>query len=255
MRLIPENTLRFLMQRPGEIPPPGNDRWGKSVALTPAAPSYCVVNTGMLGDVPTPVALQFEFSLDNQTYSATVPAAFPGIVAVDIMKAVDVKAGGFSSEILLHAGDSMPFCTLLAMALTVNVSISGEGGTTLYVHAVAAPVQTIDCASVTDVPDSPWDDVFTARFPADTGGEFLALPASTAAKQIFIQNNAAVDLYIGFGSLIPSLGPPPVYNMILPGGIHAIYESQLGAFTGAVNAIFAAGGSATDYAVFTRGIS
>lgn len=255
MRLIPEDTLRFLMQRPGEIPAPGNDRWGKATQLTPGQESYCVINTGMIGDLPCAIALQFEFSLDDQTYTPTVPTAFPGLVEIDLIKSVDVKAGSFRESTLLNPGDALPFCTLLARALTVNVSISGEGATSLYIHAVAAPVQTVDCGSITSDPQSPWDDVFTARFPANTGGEFLALPASNAAKQIFIQNNSAVDLYIGFGSLIPSLGPPPVYNMILPGGIHAIYESQLGAFTGAIHAIFAAGGSATDYAVFTRGIS
>lgn len=255
MRLIPEDLLRTLMGRPGEIPAPGNDRWGKSVQLTPQTETYCVVNTGMLGDVPTAVALQLSFSLDDETYTPEVPAAFPGLVSVDLIKAVDVKSGGFRESVLLNPGEAMPFCTLLARALTVNVSISGEGVTGLYVHAVAAPVQTIDCESITNTPNSPWSDVNTLRVAANTAGAFVGLAASPAAKQIFIQNNSAVDLLLGFGSLIPSLGPPPIYNFILPGGIHAIYESVPGAFIGKVRAIFAAGGVSTDYAVFTRGIT
>jgi hypothetical protein len=253
MRLIPEDMLRALMQRPGEIPAPGNDRWGKSVLLQRGG-NYCVINTGMLDAVPTAIALQLAFSLDDQTYTAAVPAAYTGRVLVDLIKAVDVKAGGFRESTTLNPGDAMPFCTLLARALTVNITLLDEAAGPLYVHAVAAPVQTVDCESVTNPPDSPWSDVNTLRVAANTAGVFVGIPAASTTKQIFIQNNSAVDLLLGFGSNLPSLGPPPVYNVILPGGINSIFESQLGAFIGQVRAIFAAGGAATDYAVFTRGI-
>jgi hypothetical protein len=250
----PDEQLQAIMGRSGELPAPGNDRWAKSQRLTIQQPSYTFVNTGYL-PIVTPMALQLEFSIDGDTYTAAVPPAYTGRVDVTITKASDVKSGAFSQDIVLNPGDSMPFCTLLARALTVSVLLLDEAAGPLFVHCVAAPTQTVDCGSITNPSDSPWNDVFTVRVPANTVGVFFPLPASPQARQVIIQNNSSVNLLLGFGSLIPSLGPPPVSNLILPGGFNATWESQLGAFVGAVHGIFAAGGLATEYATFTRGIS
>ena len=252
----PDEVLQALMQRPGEIPTPGNDRWGKSQLLTVAQPSYTFANVGYRGGTPTPMAIQMSFSLDGIIYTPQIPSTYAGSITIGLIKAVDVKAGSFREDTVLTGGQALPFCTLITNGITVNIGLNGEGAAVpLFVHCVICPAETVDCASVTSPPDSPWNDVQTASFPADTVGAFLALDASTGTKQLFIQNNSAVDLLIGFGSVTPDLGPPPVSNLILPGGLHSVWESQLGAFTGKVRAIFAAGGLSTEYATFTRGIS
>jgi hypothetical protein len=249
----PDEQLAELIGRPGDIPRPGNDRWGKAQLLKPGD-SYTFVNVGMQNMVGA-MGLQITFSLDGVHFSSLVPGIGSNSVVVDIIRGVDVKSGAFNETIVLSPNESMPFCTLIAKSLTVSISIPASVSPPgLYVHAVACPVQTLDCESLITPASDSWSDVDSIAIPANTAGSFLALAADPAAKQLIIQNNSAVDLLLGFGSFIPSLGPPPLSNMLLPGGIHAIWESQLGAFVGAVRGIFAAGGVGTEYATFTRGI-
>lgn len=255
----PDDQLQAIMGRSGELPKPGNNRWGKSQLLstnpTRGQPSYAFVSVAEYLPMITPMALQVSFSLDGVTFSPTVPAAYTGALVVEVIRAVDVKSGPFREVFVLNPGDAMPFCTFIARGVTVNIGLINEAAPDIFVHAAACPTQTIDCDAIVPPSTTAWNDVETLRVPADTGGAFVALAAAPGTRQIFIQNNSATDLLLGFGSLIPSNGPPPVYNMILPGGIHAIYESQLGAFVGEVRGIFAAVGSATEYAVFTRGVT
>lgn len=246
----PDEQISALIDRPGDLPLPGNDRWGKAKLLAPGE-SYTFVQVGMQPMIG-PMGIQIEFSRQNQLFFPTVPVG--GAVVVTVTKAVDVKSGQFVEPFQLIAGESLPFCTVIAKALTITI-LNEIGSIPIWIHAAACPVTAVDCESLTLTPTSPWVDVVTNQFPADTVGAFVGLPASSAARQVMVQNNAGVDLLLGFGSLIPALGPPPVYNIILPGSTHAIFESQLGAFTGAIHGIFGGGGLATDYAVFTRGIS
>ena len=254
MRLIPEGLLHQLTGREGDIPRPGFDRWAKAKKLK-AGESYTFIQTGMM-DIITPMALQLAFSIDGIDFSPIVPLTASQHAIVVITKSVDVKSGAFNETYDLTPGNGMPICSLIARALAVTVqNVPDSGSPDLWVHAAACPTTMIDCNSIVANPDSPWNDVVTDTFPANTAGPFVALPASTGAKQIIIQNNTAVPLYLGFGSFNPTPGPPPFSNMVLPGGINAIWESQLGAFIGAVNAAFGPGGLATEYATFTRGIS
>ena len=253
MRLIPEDLLRYLMQRPGELPPPGNDRWGKSVQLTPEQPSYTVVNVGYSGQIPTPWALQLSFSLDGIIYSPQVPAAFPGSVRIDLIKAADIKAGSFNESTILNPGDALPFCTLLAAALTVNVEIVNEGATSLWVHAIAAPTTMVDCDSITPAGNSSWDDSAVQSVPANTVGVFNGILANSSTKKVIVQNNSATDLILAFGSVTPSFGPPLVASIYLPGGLHSVWESTPGEYVGLIRGLWASVGSATEYATFTRG--
>lgn len=249
----PDEQLANLIGRPGDIPRPGNDRWGKSKLLAPGD-SYTFINVGMQPMVGA-MGLQLTFSIDGIHFTSFVPAIGSNSVVVDIIRGVDVKSGAFNETVVLSPNESMPFCTLIAKSLTVSVSIPASVAPPgLYVHAVACPVETLDCESIITPAPTSWSDVNSLSVAANTAGSFLALAADPSAKQLFIQNNSAVDLLLGFGSFIPSLGPPPLSNMLLPGGIHAIWESQLGAFVGAVHAIFAGGGSASQFATFTRGI-
>jgi hypothetical protein len=254
MREIPEGLLYELTGRTGDLPRPGFDRWAKAKKLK-AGESYTFIQTGML-DIITPMALQLAFSIDGINFTPIVPITASQHAIVTVTKSVDVKSGAFVESFDLTPGNGMPICSLIARALTVTVQNVPDSGTPdLWVHAAACPTTMIDCGSITSNPDSPWNDVITDTFPANTPGNFVALPASNGAKQVIVQNNSAVSLYLGFGTFIPSPGPPPFSNLILPGGIHAIWESQLGAFIGAVNAAFGPGGLATDFATFTRGIT
>jgi hypothetical protein len=201
------------------------------------------------------MGIQLAFSIDGVNFQPTVPAIGSNTVVVNLLKAVDVKSGVFNETYHLSPNESMPFCTLIAKALSVSISIPESVALPgLYVHCAVCPVETLDCESLTGPSNNGWSDVQSLSVAADTAGSFLALAASPTSKQVIIQNNSGVDLLLGFGSFIPSLGPPPLSNMRLPGGINAIWESQLGAFLGAVHGIFAAGGLSTDFATFTRGI-
>jgi hypothetical protein len=249
----PDEQLAAITGRVGDLPRPGNDRWGNSQLLKPGQ-SYTFINVGMQPMVGA-MGIQLSFSVDGVHYTSFVPPIGSNSVVIDVIRAVDVKSGAFNETIVLSPNESMPFCTLIAKALTVSVSIpSSTPLPGVYVHAVACPVQTLDCESIITPPLTSWSDVDTVSVAANTVGAFLALPASPDTKQIFIQNNSAVDLLLGFGSFIPGLGPPPFSNMLLPGGIHAIWESEPEAFVGAVHGIFAGGGSAAQFATFTRGI-
>ena len=252
MRLIPESLLYELMGRTGDMPLPGNNRWGNAKKLEKGE-SYTFVNTEML-PIITPMAIQLSFSLDGVTFSPAVPLTFANNIQVDIIKGIDVKSGAFNETTVLIPGESLPFCSLIAKAVTVSVTNQDEGGGAIWVHCAVCPTTMIDCGSVTAGNDQSWNDVSSISFAADTAGPFVALPANTGARQIIIQNNTAVPLYLGFGAFIPNPGPPPFSNMILPGGINAIWESQLGAFTGAIRAAFGPGGLSTEFATFTRGI-
>lgn len=253
MRLIPESLIYQLMGRPGDLPPPGNNRWGKSHMLT-GGESYTFINTDMLPLV-TPMALQLSFSLDGVVFSPTLPLGFGGVLGVTVTKAVDVKSGAFVETTTLNPGDPMPFCSLIAKALTVTISNTSEAAPDIWVHCVACPTEMVDCGSITEGADTSWNDVVSVSFAADTVGSFVALTASTGARQIIIQNNTTVPLYLGFGAFVPAPGPPPFSNLILPGGINAVWESQLNAFKGMIRGAFGPGGSATDFATFTRGVN
>jgi hypothetical protein len=208
-----------------------------------------------MGPIITPMALEISFSIDGVTFTPQVPLTYANQVAVVITKAVDIKSGAFTETTILNPGEGLPFCTLIARALTVTVSIFGESAGELFVHCAACPTQTVDCESIASPANAAWNDVDTTKFAADTVGAFSALVASPSTKQVIIQNDTATDLLIGFGSLIPGLGPPPTANIVLPGGFHGVWESFPGAMVGAVHGIFAAGGSATEFATFTRGIA
>lgn len=253
MRLIPESLLYELMGRTGDMPQPGNNRWGKAQRLKGGS-SYTFVNTEMLPMV-TPMALSISFSLDGINFSPVVPLAFGGVIGVTLMKAVDVKAGAFNESFALNPGEAMPFCSLIAKALTVSIDNTSEAAPDIWVHAVACPTEMIDCGSVTVGADTSWTDVVSVSFAANTIGNFIALDASNGARQVIVQNNTSVPLYLGFGSFIPSPGPPPFSNLILPGGINAVWESQLNAFKGTIRGAFGPGGSGTEFATFTRGVS
>jgi hypothetical protein len=254
MRLIPEDLLRSLMQRGGELPPPGNDRWGKAVKLDLRTPSYCVVNVGYSGSVPTPWALSLSFSLDNKTYTPSVPPTYTGNILVEVIRAADVKAGPLADTYLLKPGDALPVCTFLGAALTVNVTALGEPTPDIFVHAIAAPTTMVDCDSIVGpgANEDAWNDVSATSAAASTVGVFTPIAADPTTKSIIVQNNTNTDLLLGLGSFLPGNGPPPFSNIILPGGLNAIWSVE--GFTGAINAIFAAVGSAAQYATFTRGI-
>jgi hypothetical protein len=202
------------------------------------------------------MAIQLSFSLDDTVYTPFIPLAYAGTgVIVDLIKAVDVKSGAFRESYGIATGAALPFCTLITRGLTVNVSLVGEGAPPLFVHCVVCPTETVDCESIASPANAAWNDVDTTKFAANTVGAFSALLANSSTKQVIIQNDTATDLLIGFGSLIPGLGPPPTRNLVLPGGFHSVWESFPGAMVGAVHGIFAGGGSATEFATFTRGIT
>jgi len=252
MRLIPEGMLHQLMGRPGDLPTPGHDRWGKSKQLA-AGESYAFIYTGYL-PIITPIAVQASFSTDGVLFSPILPSFVGNPVQIDLIRAVDVKSGAFNESFIINPGEGLPFCTTIARSLNINVTNLKEGGGSIWVNLAACPVTTVDCDAANM---GPWANVETHSYAADTGvgAAFTALVGSNGTKQVYVQNNTSSDLYLGFGTLNPAAGPPPVSNIILPKSIHAIWESSPGEFVGQINACFVPAGPSTEFATFTRGIT
>lgn len=243
----PDEQLMALMARPGELPAPGNDRWGNAKLLQ-GGQTNTFVNTVMQPMV-TPMAIQLEFSLDGLTFSPSVPATLGNNVQVELLKAVDVKSGPFREVVTLAPGDTLPFCTLLAKAVTVNVSNVGEAASPLFVHCVVAPTTMIDCTSVSNPNPDGYSTATSTRLAAVAANVYHQAAQPTRA-QFYIQNRAASDLYIGFGATVDTAPGAESAAIILPGGISAIAENS--SYQGELTLQFAAD-DAAGYALLTTG--
>jgi len=250
----PDDQLAAIIGRSGDLPKPGSNRWGKAQTLSNSKggqSSYAFVSVAEYLPEITPMAVQASFSLDGQTFTPQVPLAYTAALVVVVTRAVDVKSGPFREVFVLNPGDAFPFCTTIARGMTITIGLIDEAAPDIAVHCVATPTTMVDCESLTPAEDPTWSDAATLHFPASTVGVFVGVAAMSGTKQVIVQNNTATDLLLGLGSVVPGNGPPPVSSIRLPGGVNAVWES--GGFVGQVRGIFAAVGSATEYATFTRG--
>jgi hypothetical protein len=249
----PDEQLQELMGRSGELPLPGNNRWGNAVLLKGGA-TYTFVNVGMDAgnDYPTPMAIAVEFSTDGVNYTPSVPTTVGvGTLTVTLIKAVDVKAKGPLIEATtLSPGQALPFCTFLARGITVVVSNDGEGATPVFVHVTVAPTTMVDCQSISNPVAGAYSSATATRLPA-TAATVYHVAAQPTRAQLYIQNRSAQDLFINFGSTVSVTPGAELATIVLPGGISAITENA--GYQGPVTLEFA-GTDAAGYALVTTGV-
>lgn len=248
----PDEQLQALMGRPGELPTPGNDRWGNAVELG-GGDSYTFVNVGMDAgaDYPTPMAIQLEFSTDNVVFSPTLPAEATSNFAVTLLKAVDVKAKGpFSETTILAPGEGLPFCSFITRGITVTIqNLGGEAAVPVFVHCVVAPTTMVDCASIANPNPDGYSSTTTTRLPAVAATIYHQAAQPTRA-QVYIQNRSAHDLYVSFGPAVSTTPGAELATTILPGAISAVMENA--SYQGPITLQFAAD-DAAGYALLTTG--
>jgi len=240
-----------LMGRPGELPTPGNNRWGNAVLLH-GGQTYTFVQVGMDAgaDYPTPMAIALEFSLDGVVFTPNLPLAATGNISVTIIKAVDVKAKGPLTEVTtLAPGDTLPFCTFLARGVTVIISNDGEAALPVNVHCTVAPTTMVDCESIANPAPGGYSSATTTRLAA-VAATVYHQAAQPTRVQWYIQNRAASDLFVAFGITVHTTPGAELATFILPGGQSASHENS--AYQGPITLQFA-GDDATGYALLTTG--
>lgn len=238
MKNVPDELLPLLRNRPGDLPMPGNSRWGKVALLTTGTAgrrgSLTFVHTDVISPTPIPIAVKLRFSLDNITFTPEVPATFGGNVIVDMIETIDMKSGPFKESFTLEPGDVMPLCTTIACALTLSVKLDAED-TGLYVEAVAAPTTTIDCADVV----GPTPAVIPAGIVATATTRWAAVTANTynigvdALRGLFvIVNQSAANLFVHLGTGVTITPGGEFATVVLPpnafGGFEALnYRGEI----------------------------
>jgi hypothetical protein len=248
----PDEQLMALMGRPGELPPPGNNRWGNTVLLK-GGQDYTFVQVGMDAgaDYPTPMAIALEFSTDGVIFTPSVPTTVGvGTVLVTLIKAVDVKAKGpLTESTALAPGDTLPFCTFLARGITVVIANGGEGATPLFVHCTVAPTTMVDCGSIGNPVAGAYSSATSTRLAAVAATTYHQAAQPTRV-QLYIQNRSTADLFIAFGTTVNTTPGAESATVVLPGGISAITVNE--GYQGPVTLKFAAN-DAAGYALLTTG--
>ena len=249
----PDEQLMALMGRPGELPRPGNNRWGNAVKLE-GGQSYTFVQVGMDAgaDYPTPMAIALAFSSDGVNFKPSTPTvAGMGPMFVTLIKAVDVKAKGPLTETtVLAPGDTLPFCTFITRGLTVVIVNGDEAAPDVWVHCTVAPTTMVDCGDISNPIDGAYSDATSTRLPAVHATIYHQVAQPTRA-QLYIQNRSNVDLFIGFGASVDTGVGTENATVILPGGVSAVHENV--GYQGEITLQFAAD-DAGGYALLTTGV-
>jgi hypothetical protein len=173
-------------------------------------------------------------------------------VQVTLIKSFHVKSGAATEVVSLAAGEAMPFCAVIARALTISVEISSETTQDLYVQLVAAPTTSIDCADVIPSPGTTpagYTAMAIARFPAQTATPTLYFP--NAARAMFtIVNQSAANLFVALAGVVGITPGSEFATIVLPPNSKAGY-SVLN-YRGAIAFRFDAD-DATGYALASEG--
>lgn len=243
----PDEQLELLTGRPGEMQTPGDDRWG-NVKLLKGGQTNTFANTTMQ-PIVTPMAIQLAFSLDGLTFTPNVPAAATGNILVDIIKAIDVKSGPAVESVTLAPGAAMPFCTVIAKAISVNVTNVGEGSTPIFVMCVVCPTTMVDCGSIANPNPDGYSTTAIGRFAAVAASVYHQAAQPTRV-QFYIQNRSAANLFVAFGPTVSIAPGAEVATFVLPGGISAVQENS--GYQGPITFQFDAN-DATGYALLTTG--
>ncbi len=229
MKNVPDELLPLLRNRSGDLPTPGNSRWGKVARLTSGTAgnrtSLTFVQTDVISPTPIPIAVKIRFSTDGQTYAPEVPALFGGNMIVEMTETIDMKSGSFRESFTLAPGEGMPICATMACALTVSVKLDGED-TAIFVQVVAAPTTMIDCADVVgpgNTVQAGYTNMAIARFPAQTATPTLYLPLPTRAM-FTIVNQSASNLFVSLASIVNITPGTEFATIVLPGSSAAAYS-------------------------------
>jgi hypothetical protein len=241
-RALITNDPALLLGRPGQ-PPPG-------------VMNSNMVDTDDLG-VPRALNLQLRFAL-NQILQGTSQPILPfsprypiGVpISVETRRSVDARASLITeTSIIQTTSDVLPFDIITARKLGVTVRVGAVPGTTVWVEAVATPVEDI----ATQNKILGWPVVNSQVFSG----------ASNAVQQVFLIPNADRVQFVIVntstdGNLILSFGPAlaswagPVGTIVLPKNMFASYESPVGGFRGQVSGIWD-GAAPTGGALVTEG--
>lgn len=239
-----------------------NHPWGKVVHFANDARSFTLVQTDAFPR-PFPWAVSARFSVDGVNFFPAIPGTYPNQIHFDFIKSYDVKTGPVKEGFDLGAGDTMPFCALIARSLTVSANISGETFADLWVQFVVCPTTQIDCAELvgpsggTPIITPGFATANQTRYPQASpiiAPNFLQVLAANPNRQrLFVQNNAAADLMVSLAAGANFTPGSEFGVMVLPGGISAVYESDAAQrYTGPVSISWAGASSPAGYALVTE---
>ncbi len=235
MKNVPDELLPALRGRSGELPDPGTSRWGKVARLatgtqvdqTNKKGRLTFVQTEVISNAPTPIAIKIRFSLDGLTYTPEVPATFGGNVIVDLIETIDMKSGAFRESFTLAPGEAMPICAVMACALNLSVSLDGEDAV-LFVQVVAAPTTMIDCADVTPTPPPPSAPKLFSNTEITRHAAVIATPYTLGAVPgrgfLTVINQSAANLFIALGPGVVVTPGTEFATIILPPNVFPGYE-------------------------------
>lgn len=260
MKNVPDDFLRQVRGRPGDLPSPSGGRWGKVLLLhtdtlngQPPRTSVTFIDTELLPQI-TPMAVSLRFSLDGQTFTPAVPSAFGGTLRVQLIEAVDMKAGPFVESFTLEADDVQPFCGIICRALSLSVNLEGENQQ-IWVQAVAAPTTSIDCADVIGPPSTtttirPMTDGSATRVAAVAAVTTL-VPANPDRGLFSIVNQSNVNLFVRLGDGVDVTPGSELATIVLPASVVGGWE--VANYTGVISFAFD-GSDAGGYALYTEGV-
>jgi hypothetical protein len=262
LKNVPDEFLALRRGAAGDLPLPGNSRWGKVARLatgtqvnsTSRQGTLTFVQTEVIAPAPVPIAIKIGFSLDGETYTPALPLSFGGNVIVDLIETIDMKSGAFRERFTLAPGDVLPICATMACGLSLSVTLDGED-VALFVQVVAAPTMTMDCADIvgptntTTTPAGWGEDSTIARYDAVAASTYT-LGLSPKRAYLSIANQSASNLFIKLGPGVDTTPGSELATIVLPPGSFSGYEVLR--YVGSVSFKFDAD-DATGYALVTEG--
>jgi len=259
---VPDDLLREARGRNNELPRASPGRWGKVERLATGTqvvagkPQQILsfVQTGIIADQPTPIAIKIRFSLDGLTYTPEVPSTFGGNVIVKLIETIDMKTGAFLESFTLAPGDAQSFCSIMAMGLDLSVALDGED-IALFVEVVAAPTTMVDCNDIVPPPPTTTTPAIIqpntqrARYDAVTANTYN-IPVTAKRGYFLITNMSAANLFVSLGGDVDITPGSELATIVLPPGAFAGYEAlnYMGSITFRFDADDASG-----YALTTEG--
>ncbi len=231
MKNVPDSYVREVLGRAGDAPVPGNtrNRWGQRVLLGGDQPVSKTFVATKVFEAPLPWAVAFRFSLDGTTWTAAVPAGYTDFVQITVLKGIDEQSAPAQEFVELAAGQTQPFCSLIAQSLQVSVRIVPDSGPTvtpLWVECVATIVSNVDCADIIPPPTvipSAILPSFTNRFPAVANVIYATGPDPTRAL-LTVVNRSTATLFLLLGPTINIGAGTEHFTIALPGSVNAGYE-------------------------------
>ena len=270
MKNVPDTMLQIARGAWNELPAPGPDRWGKRALLHLSAITgppliaprdrLTFISTGPQPQI-TPMAVSLRFSTDNATFTPAVPSAFTGTVHVDLIQMIDVKTGAFVESFDLEADETQPFCSVMCMALQVNVRIEADDASQqLYVQAVACPTMTMDCADINGgggtggnvtATIKPFPETFVTRHPASNIAN-LTIANPDRAYALLANMSTVANMFVLLGEGVSFTPGDEIATIIMPPNTFAGYEVLN--YTGPIDIVWDQDDSTNGYGLVTEGV-